>query len=77
MLVSRWRCAACVMARRICIEIRHAVFLLTFRSRDSCSAESPFFAFSMRMTARNHFWRGRWVWWKMVPTVTLNEVLQA
>ena len=32
----------------------------------------PFFDSIIRYTARNHFLRGRWVSWSIVPAVTEN-----
>ena len=40
---------------RIYMAILQAVFLFTLKSRDICKAEMLFLAFSMSMTAKNHF----------------------
>ena len=76
MQVNKDRWAAWVMAFRMVMWIRQAVFLLIPRSLASCRAEMPFLSFSISLRAKNHVCRGRWVRWKRVPTVTLNEVWQ-
>jgi len=54
--------------------IRHAVSLLTSKSRASWRVEIPFLALRIRLIAKNHFWKSRWVWWNIVPTVTEKMV---
>ena len=44
-----------VIVLRIYMAILQAVFLFTLRSRDNCKAEMLFLAFSISMTAKNHF----------------------
>ena len=64
------------IADRIFICNSQAVFLLTFRSLESCIDEIPFFADKINVMAINHFWSGSLEFSKTVPTVTLNEFLQ-
>lgn len=52
------------------------MFLLMSNSSASCRAEIGASASKSKESAANHFVRGRCVWWKTVPTVTPNVVLQ-
>ena len=77
MPVSRPRCSDWVIALRICIAILQAVFLFTWRSRESCRADSPFLGIQNERNCKEPLLKGHMGMVEDVPTVTLKEVLQA